>query len=178
MSDVESEFELGILDLMGDLGTERAINHLLGTPGREMLMWMVRTEVAHIPPVLNPLCQFTLDCIWYLRADEDRLGQYDAEQMRRGAGEAASSISDTADLFLAAMEEAEDAQAMQTSDDSPENAVLSYLSVSPGAVPEETPAVAPAQPRRRRVRVVARKTTHRGRSASDEEGDIWEDRDP
>ncbi|KAJ1390032.1 hypothetical protein B484DRAFT_439810 [Ochromonadaceae sp. CCMP2298] len=174
----EEEIDLGLNPLMGDEGgdqTMHEINHILGTPARQYLMWMARNVPPLAPYTLDSaLNQYTFECITYLLSDDERLGLYDGVHMRHALGEAESSNSDTADLILSAEEEAEDMEALQTSDESPvESPVYSSLSVSPGAVPEEAPALAPAQPRRRRVRVYASKTCNP--PLSDEDRNILED---
>ncbi|KAJ1407605.1 hypothetical protein B484DRAFT_403747 [Ochromonadaceae sp. CCMP2298] len=152
-----------------------AIGHILGTPSRQYLMWLARSVPPLAPnPLDSALNQYTFECITYLLSDDERLSLYDREGLRRAFGEAESSNSDTSDLLLAAEEEAEDMEALQTSDESPvQSSAYSSLSVSPGAFPVEAPALAPAQPRRRRVRVYASKKCDRPLSKEDRK--IWED---
>jgi hypothetical protein len=177
----EDEFDLGLNLLMGDGGldqTMEAIGHILGTPSRQYLMWLARTVPPLAPyPLDSALNQYTFECITYLLSEDERLSLYDREGLRRALGEAESSNSDTSDLLLAAAEEAEEgeeAEALQTSDESPvQSSAYSSLSVSPGAAPVEAPALAPAQPRRRRVRVYASKKCDR--PLSEEDRNIWED---
>ncbi|KAJ1380817.1 hypothetical protein B484DRAFT_411914 [Ochromonadaceae sp. CCMP2298] len=127
-------------------------------------MFQARTVPPLAPyPLFSALNQYTFECILYLLSDDERLGLYDREVLRR----AESSNSDSSDLFPAAAEEAENMEAMQTSDNS--------IVDSDNSINDDYSYLAPAQPRMHRVRRATSKKSDR--PLWEENRSIWEDWD-